>query len=161
MKFRIKAGAIAKVRETIDLASKLYNRDFTYPKVTFNRKGRTAGMAYSYVWKVMLNLVLLSENYEDFMEQTIPHEVAHLVANKCFNSWGHDREWKRVMRDFGLVPLRYNSYDLRNVCVGGCYIYKCGCHEYQASKQWHNVANERGYYCTKCGKMFKFTGEMM
>jgi SprT protein len=52
---------------------------------------------------------------EDMINQTLGHELAHLVAYKVYGSWGHDWKWRTVMRALGLDPSRCHSYSLEGV----------------------------------------------
>jgi SprT protein len=103
----------------IDLATEIYDKDFEMPSVQFDLRGCTAGMAYCQSWRLRFNNVLLSENYEDMLENTVPHEVAHLVARAIspYRIKPHGNEWKAVMRAFGRKPERCHSYDVENARV--------------------------------------------
>jgi len=100
----------------IDLASELYGMDFEVPRVRYDIRGTTAGQARAYQWAVRFNPVLLQENFEDMIEQTVPHEVAHLVARKKtpYRIKPHGHEWKQIMRDFGKSATRCHDYDTSN-----------------------------------------------
>jgi hypothetical protein len=68
---------------------------------------RTAGMAYWPVYRISLNLVMLREYPEEFLNKTIPHEVAHL-AEYCMDRKmkietkpGHNWQWSNMMKGMG------------------------------------------------------------
>lgn len=71
-----------KVQECIEAASDYYDRKFSMPLIVFDVTGRDAGRAHIYDWSVDFNRVLLVENEEDFLERTVPHEIAHLIDYK-------------------------------------------------------------------------------
>lgn len=68
-----------KVKECCEKASFYYGRDFRIPSITFFTKGTSAGFASPAKWLVMFNQVLYLENKEQFLNKTVPHEVAHLI----------------------------------------------------------------------------------
>lgn len=81
-------------------------------------------------WKIDLNYGLFLRNTESFFIDTIPHEVAHVIAWEQFKGKGHGKEWKQVMTDFGLVPTRCHNYDVTNVVKPSSvirYHYRCAC----------------------------------
>ena len=113
-----------RVKECFDIAAKHYKHKFTtMPEIRFNLKSRTAGMAYHKEWMLRFNLILLVENEKDFFEDTIPHEVAHLV-NRTVNKVpegrkrlaAHGKEWKAVMTDCYNLPANvYHTYDCSSI----------------------------------------------
>lgn len=82
--------------------------------VTFDLRGTTAGVAYSRSGRIKINMGLYRENVADFRTDTIPHEVAHVVAYHVHRGRRikpHGREWQGIMRFFGLDPKRCHNYD--------------------------------------------------
>jgi SprT protein len=90
------------------------------PFLKFKTKGRCTGRArWNHITKeceIDINPVLLNENVEYVVNQTVPHEVAHIVA---FMAYGrvkaHGWEWQRVMRLFGKTPNRCHQLDTETV----------------------------------------------
>ncbi len=83
----------------------LYGRAFELPSIEWNLRGSFAGRADGRNNRMRLNPVLLCENTEDFIKQTVPHEVAHL-ANRTVHGphvRPHGPEWKSMMRALGLA----------------------------------------------------------
>lgn len=73
------------------------------------------------------NLQLYRENSEDFLKQTVPHEVAHLVAHQLFGDriQPHGEEWQLIMRGvYELPPHRCHNYAVKRRTVTR-YIYRC------------------------------------
>lgn len=151
-------------------------------EIRFEKQGGTAGTAYtadvscdpddrkSYLrgkHVINFNLALAFENQEDFLEQTVPHEVAHIITEMFFKGEdkqyrGHGDFWKFVMKRFGKPPTRCHSYDVEHhvrhvekdtfsyVCS------RCGA-PYNLSKVAHNrVENRTHRYACKCGSELKF-----
>jgi SprT protein len=129
----------------IDKANKMLDTNMEYPKIDCNLRGTTAGYAYSLVWKLRYNKGLARDNYKDFIYNTVPHEVAHLVADRYYNKrCHHGKEWKRVMTMFGKEPSRCHDYDverhrLRKRTIKR-HLYECGCPEpVQVGQKHHNI----------------------
>ena len=113
---------------------------------------------------------------ERVVNQTVPHEVAHIVVAEVYESQNrvyvdpfsfrrqraiqpHGWEWQQVMRLFGLEPDRCHDMDVSTVKAirnGGLeYVYKCNCMEHKVTKVKHNRM-QRGlvYTCRRCrGKL--------
>jgi SprT protein len=87
------------------------------PRVKFELRGTVAGRAYYSKNLIQFNPILLDENPEHFVKQTVGHEVAHLAA---FVKHGgqirpHGSEWSRVMWALGLPAKRCHNYDISTV----------------------------------------------
>jgi SprT protein len=126
---QIQQRALVATAKYVELAGQLFNRRFPMPNVAFDLRGRTAGQAFWEQNLLRYNAVLLIENIADFETDTIPHEVAHLIARQVFGKKiaSHGDEWKRVMRAFGVSPSRCHAYDVTNSAVGGLASYTCDC----------------------------------
>lgn len=128
--------------------NKHYNRtDMRMPRVLFNKRGTTAGVANHRDWTVNFNAVLLMENTEEFLSRTVPHELAHLgtylvypdsmTGGITFDRFGRPRRekrdihgyyWQEVMRVLGVKDIsRCHSYDVSNARVKkkARHIYVC------------------------------------
>lgn len=129
----------AKIRECIAIANKRYNIDMKFPTVVYQQRGTTAGTANYRTWTIDINPVLLVENFEDMLADTVPHETAHLITEMVYphahrRTYGqkrspHGTEWQSVMRVLGCEPSRTHSYDTTNAKVRtkASYDYKCNC----------------------------------
>lgn len=129
------------------------------PTVSFDLKGKTAGKAFLERNHVQLNAVLLTENAEEFIEQTVGHEVAHLATHARYGhkAQAHGAEWKQMMRLIGLEPHRCHSFDTSNSAVSkASFRYLCGCQEHLLTARRHALARRRGYGCKRCGKPLRF-----
>jgi len=166
-----------RIEECFARAERAFTRTFPRPKVLFTKRGQVAGTANHTKWVLNFNMVLLNENLEDFVHQTVSHEVAHLVTGVVypdtrisFDRFGrrtarrsHGSEWKSVMIMLGVNPDRCHDYDVSNARVGNkrkttSFDYKCnGCdrvlpmgkirHNRQQSGEM-NYAHCRGYKLT-------------
>jgi|SRR5271157_174749 len=166
---KVKDRVSLKVGECIAKADKYFNKKHQVPQIQYTVRGTTAGQA-SGSWMVNFNPILLMENIEDFMTDTIPHEVAHCIdsANGRDDNamWRfmagkkrsvHGDSWKRIMRMLGADPDRCHTYDVKNaqVKVKAKYDYRCGgCNQsFLVSSVLHNKM-QRGQHrwCRKCGR---------
>lgn len=112
-----------KVKALLHLASQNWGKKFKMPEIRYDLQGKTAGLAYEKRWLLRFNLVLFVENQEKFFNETIPHEVAHLVAGKLnAPKQMHGKEWAEVMRFFGVEPNCYHDYDLSKECEAEIYL---------------------------------------
>jgi predicted SprT family Zn-dependent metalloprotease len=138
------------------------------PDVKFTLTGCAAGTSTFYgdetVGVLNFNSVLMEENWEVFIETTVPHEVAHYCSdiyvgtqftrNKRIIS--HGSMWKSMMRFFGVKEIkRCHSYRLDNVKQvrkTKRFLYVCeGGHEHQISTVIHNRINKGEVrVCSKC-----------
>lgn len=135
----MKAKVNAKIRECIAIANKRYNIDMKFPTVVYQKRGTTAGTANYRTWTIDINPVLLVENFDDMLADTVPHETAHLITELVYphahrRTYGqkrspHGTEWQSVMRVLGCEPSRTHSYDTTNAMVRtkASYDYKCNC----------------------------------
>ena len=129
----------AKLRECIAIANKRYNTDVKFPTVVYQKRGTTAGTANYRTWTIDINPVLLAENFEDMLADTVPHEMAHLITEVVYphahrRTYGqkrrpHGAEWQSVMRVLGCNPSRTHNYDTTNARTREktSYDYKCNC----------------------------------
>ena len=115
----LKLKTFDAVAKYVKVAKDTYGIDIPMPVVYFDLKGGDAGVASPAKNIIRINSVLLQENEKDFMSDTIPHEVAHIV---CYLVHGwirtsrgfshHGVEWKAIMRAFGCEPTRCHSMDV-------------------------------------------------
>lgn len=87
------------------------------PTLSFDLRGTTAGQAFPAKHHIRLNGQLLNENVEEFIEQTVGHEWAHLAAIHLHGPKirAHGPEWKNVMVKMGLDPARCHTYKTQKV----------------------------------------------
>lgn len=161
--------AIEKTKYFLNLAESMYNVSIPHCNILFNLKGQAAGMAHFFygdeTHKIRYNRALLEQEGEDFIENVIPHEVAHIVAQHVFGMRGkniaHGPDWKRVMRDFKVDPERCHDYDTSACKIQRkTYAFKCECQTHAVSSVVaKNIANGRNYTCNSCKtRLVKFLG---
>ncbi|WP_339079104.1 SprT family zinc-dependent metalloprotease [Pseudomonas sp. TMP9] len=145
-------------------AETFFKRSFTRPDVSFKLRGQKAGVAHLTENKLRFNPQLYRENREDFLRQTVPHEVAHLIAHQLFGLkiQPHGEEWQLIMRGvYELAPNRCHTYEVKRR-MANRYIYRCSCPqgEFPFSAQRHALVSKgRRYFCRRCKVTLSFTGE--
>ncbi|MCU1716241.1 SprT family zinc-dependent metalloprotease [Pseudomonas sp. 5P_3.1_Bac2] len=153
-----------RVEECYLQAEAFFKQPFPRPQVCFKLRGQKAGVAHLSENKLRFNLQLYRANLDDFLRQTVAHEVAHMVAHHLFGPriQPHGEEWQLIMRGvYELPPHRCHSYAVERRQVSR-FIYRCACEpgEFPFSAQRHAlVAKGRRYYCRRCKATLSFTGE--
>ncbi len=158
-----------------------FNRSLAYyglsqlapPEIDFYLKGKSAGQAS---WKISKRLgrnkiesLKLRYNLEaylldpaDMIEDTVYHEVAHLVVALRFGTrrQPHGKEWQDVMRNcFGLEPKRTHSLALTPARqVARSFVYACKCRKHKLTSIRHNkvLSRKAQYCCQSCGSVLSF-----
>lgn len=140
--------AIAAVRCAERRAGAFYAIKLPEASIDFSLRGRCAGQAIlerTGATRLRINLKLLAENLDDYLTQTIPHEVAHLVVNwqaqkKRLKPRPHGPEWQAIMRNcFGLEAKRCHSYRTTPArIVPRPFLYACSCREHRLTSIMHN-----------------------
>jgi SprT protein len=159
---------IAQTHKYIETACDLYNREFEFIPISFNLSGRAAGM-YKVSGKSQLiryNPYIFHRYFEENMQITVPHEVAHYVTDKIYGHVQHrifsarrikphGVEWQSVMAEFGVDASRTCSFNLDGLPVRQYknYLYACQCRQHQLGSRRHNkvVRKQARYHCRACG----------
>ena len=135
-----------------------YQRRFQLSEIRFDVRGKTAGyfkqLANGYTL-INFNHALLKANGESFINRTVPHEVAHLVAHQLhgFTIRPHGKEWKAVMQLFKADTSRCHEYDVSKLCTRQYkrFKYHCDCQKHYLTSIRHNrVLSGQNYLCRKC-----------
>lgn len=163
----------------IDEYNEKYNSDVPIPPVHFKVKGRVAGYHYFDLFghvessELGFNLDIMKLNYDEFVFQTVGHEVAHHI---CFVLFGnqytkggrrisHGDSWKMIMSRLGLDVKRCHNYQLpeKTVKKRRLFEYTCECDSYNLGIKRHNkVQRGKGsYYCKKCKADLSYNKELL
>jgi len=142
------------------------------PTCSFDLRGKTAGKAWTArkgtgpagqpVLHVQLNSVLFQENVQGFLQDTIPHEVAHLVTRRLYGRAvaSHGPEWQHVMRTLGVSPERTHNYDVSNSAVASrLYRFSCACRTFELTPRKLRSALQGLRACRQCKTPLSYAGE--
>ena len=144
-------------------AEAFFKRSFKRPVVSFKLRGQKAGVAHLHENLLRFNAQLYRDNSEDFLRQTVAHEVAHLVAHQLFGDRiePHGQEWQLIMRGvYELPPNRCHSYEVTRRQATR-YIYRCPCADSDfafTAQRHHLVSKGRRYLCRRCRHTLTFSG---
>lgn len=141
------------------LAEQHFGRLFPMPTVTYQLRGMKAGVAYLQKNEIRLNRVLLLENTSYFIQQVVPHELAHLVVFQVFGRvLPHGKEWKNVMKNVFHLPAEiYHNLNVERV-QGKTFLYRCACRTHHLTSQRHNKVKKQSavYFCRECRTSLHF-----
>lgn len=123
-------------------------------ELTFDLRGASAGQVrYNYVSKIAklrLNMGFLEHNFDAILGQTLPHEIAHIMALVRYgrNGGGHGKAWKEMMNLLGKPADRLHKMDKSTIYKDKIY---CDCQTHPVSKiMWNKVARGQERRCVKC-----------
>ncbi|MGK3374092.1 SprT family zinc-dependent metalloprotease, partial [Citrobacter youngae] len=95
------------------------------------------------------------ENVDAFVNEVVPHELAHLLVWKYFGRVPpHGKEWKWMMESvLGVPARRTHQFELQSV-QRKTFTYRCKCQEHQLTVRRHNrvIRGEATYRCVHCGE---------
>ncbi|MFT6328627.1 MAG: SprT protein [Bermanella sp.] len=147
-------SAETAIEQSCKLANTYFSTHFLMPSVSLNQRGKIAGSAHLQKNVIKLNKKLFIQNFEDFLYQVIPHEVAHII---CYQKFGkvkpHGIEWQRIMRSlFNLDAHVTHKYNVADVGMQE-FAYRCDCNKLiMLSTVRHNKVSrgKQRYRCQKC-----------
>lgn len=147
---------IARAREITGASA----RRLPVPAVRFDLRGRAAGQAVfarrSRACVIRLNAALLESHPTEMIDETVPHEVAHVVIYRLYGRKvrPHGEEWKTLMRAFGVDPAPCHTLPAEPVRRLKRFRYRCGCDEpaWLTSIRHKRAAAGTAYICRRCGE---------
>ena len=169
----LRIKVINKIQWCIDTLADHYGTRLDFPAVTFKTKGTTAGWANYSEWKVDFNPLFLEAYQDEFINQTVPHEIAHLMDYVLHpeNFYGrrkrsvHGPTWKSIMVVLGAEPRRCHSYDSSIIAKRRSkktFPYQCEkCHmNFELAIRRHNKSQKGAIYRHKnCGGTLVYIGQ--
>lgn len=156
--FSVQQAVMRCLRNNLTLACQRLERDYPEPKILWNQRGTAAGTAWPDNNEIRLNPVLLLENQQAFMDEVVPHELAHLLVWHHFGRVApHGKEWKWMMETILNVPARRTHRFAMESLPRKTFPYSCSCQSHQLTVRRHNrvVRGEAEYRCVHCGTLLK------
>lgn len=160
--------ACAAAADWIAVANAWAGVRIAMPVLRFDLRGRAAGLAVyprsrRHRASIRLNAALLRDHPREMIEQTVPHEVAHVVTRWLYGdrAKAHGREWRGVMHAFGKKPAVCHALPTVAARRMAYYPYRCACPEpRQLSAVRHRrvLAGRSSYRCIQCGANLAYTG---
>ncbi len=113
----LQQGVMQCLRAKLAQAGEYFDCTFPEPAISFQQRGTSAGTAWLERWEIRLNPQLLLENQQRFIDEVVPHELAHLLVYRQFGRVApHGREWRWMMMTVLQTPARRtHEYDLAAV----------------------------------------------
>lgn len=146
------------LRAKLTLACQRLERHYPEPKILWNQRGTAAGTAWPDTNEIRLNPVLLMENQQAFIDEVVPHELAHLLVWQHFGRVApHGKEWKWMMETVLNVPARRTHRFAMDSLPRKTFPYHCACQNHQLTVRRHNrvLRGEAEYRCVHCGTPLK------
>lgn len=155
---QIRSAVVARINELVTQAQGL-GAAVSTPMVDYSLRGTTGGKMGRGV--MYINVVLMQENWDDYVKNTIGHEFAHHICQQLypFERVGHGHKWKHWMYRLGLDASRCHSYDVENAQVKkkAKYQYHCGgCKKdifMGPVRHKKMVSGRTRYWCSSCGSI--------
>lgn len=148
----------SSLRRHLDLANVRLNSHFPEPEILFTQRGSSAGTAWLNENQIRLNPLLMIENQQAFIDEVVPHELAHLLTWRHFGRVApHGKEWRWMMETvFGVCARRTHQFALDAVRPR-TFPYQCRCQRHQLTVRRHNriLRGESQYRCRQCGERLK------
>jgi SprT protein len=141
-----------------------FNLNPKNPEILFDLQGKAAGLLVIHSsgnMKIRYNSGLLKRYGKKFIEQTVPHEVAHLIARRVYGRSikPHGKEWQAIMSYFNVPAERCHNYDTSDTHARTMryFEYHCECRSHRLSAIRHNrVLSGVTYLCRACGTSLVF-----
>lgn len=156
----LKMQVTRRLKQDLARANDYFQKSFHAPEVNYNVRGLKAGVAYLTRNEIRFNPILLQENGAEFVNQVVPHELAHILVYQHFGSVApHGKEWQMMMEEvLGVKAETYHCFDTTNVAKQ--FAYQCACQHHWLSVRRHNAIQrgERDYLCKKCHSTLIFEG---
>ena len=131
-----------KIDACVSLAQRYYRIRLVPPTFNFKQRGRSAGTAYLQRNEMRFNAYMLAQDPAKFIENVVPHEVAHIVVHQIYGGSvrPHGREWVAVMEHLFNVDAA-RTHDFAVPQARNAYLYRCQCQEHEFTAHRHGRAH--------------------
>ncbi|MBT9430989.1 SprT family zinc-dependent metalloprotease [Candidatus Sodalis endolongispinus] len=154
----LQQGVMQCLRAKLAQAGEYFDCTFPEPAISFQQRGTSAGNAWLERWEIRLNPQLLLENQQRFIDEVVPHELAHLLVYRQFGRVApHGREWRWMMMTVLQTPAR-RTHEFDSAAVRkSIFPYRCGCQQHALTVRRHNrvIRGETQYRCRRCGDILQ------
>ncbi|HET7314302.1 SprT-like domain-containing protein [Salinisphaera sp.] len=139
-------------------------RRLPVPEVRFDLRGRAAGQAVfarrTRRCHIRLNAELLASHSREMLDQTVPHEVAHVAVYRLHGRRArpHGAEWKALMHAFGVDASPCHTLPAEPTRQLKRFRYACDCHEpaWLTSIRHKRALAGTDYVCRVCGAKLEY-----
>jgi len=132
-------------------------------RATYSNRANTSVVDFN------LLMAAIPVNNKNFIDDTVPHEVAHIVNRVVYHNGGHDNTWYKIMRDvYHIDATRTHNYSTAALCEAKglkTFVWKCKCKEHAVLARKHinmlKTAGQEGvstYRCNRCKSYVYFVG---
>lgn len=118
----IKRQVKARVNRYLALAAKHHGTSPLICRIDYLVCGTDAGFAYTDqckdIYGIVFNSVMLARAPKTFLEEIVPHEVAHIACFQIHRELDvppHGAEWRSMMRLFGATPKACHTISTRGI----------------------------------------------
>ena len=150
--------AMQRLQADVERSNQALQRQDEMPRLRFDLRGRCAGQALPGQWVIRLNHSLLNQHGQRFVDETVPHEWAHLLAYAMHgpNIRPHGEQWRQIMQLLGCQPDVCHNYEVKPARQLRRHAYHCGCRAHELSSIRHRrvLAGQR-YVCKHCGAVLQ------
>lgn len=162
VKPEIRQAFESKIVEIVDKCkAEAGNINIPIPKLIFRQSGERAGVCSVDPLEgttIYINSDYFIKNYDEQLNCTLPHEVAHHISKFLFDHMGHGHPWLRIMEWIGADPEVKHDMDMTYVVqkakVAHPFHYTCPCgHDHRLTLTKHNRIQLKGHrrICKLCG----------
>jgi predicted SprT family Zn-dependent metalloprotease len=185
---QIRIAFESKIEEVLEICRKKSGKDIPSIPIKFSQMGRNAGVCKSYWTRtgfdkkgysyvpgssyIVINPDFFKNYYDDMLNDTCPHEVAHYVAVYLYGIEGnnHGYLWRMIMSWIGVPAAdRCHQYSLEGVKVRHPrdYHYTCGCpgfthcltlRKHERHQFLLRNYNNSGFICKNCRQHITWVG---
>ena len=153
-KSRLQSATIENTRQLLKQANSYFSHDFLPPVITFDLRGKCAGQAVLNENKLRFNNELMLMYADLFIQETVAHELAHLIAHQLYgySIKPHGREWSNIMTTvFNSDPKITHSF-ATTMHRKKIYLYRCLCRNRVEFSETRHKRVQKGtrYICKKC-----------
>lgn len=150
---------ITKANELVAKANEIYNINLPHINIEFNLRGKSAGQArfnpFTKNCTMRFNIDMVNNNgFDHILNETVPHELAHIICFYTGMDKGHGKTWKRVCMALGGTGERCHNEDVIPARITEQFAYQTTCGRIvKVGKIRHNKIQKGMVYKINTGGM--------